>query len=79
MGTAFAGIVRVPMTSVIMIFEITRDYSIIVPLMISNPTTCAPHIPRRMRMPACFLAKYIVINNFPGFPQKAAAAAPRAN
>jgi tetratricopeptide (TPR) repeat protein/CBS domain-containing protein len=28
--------VRVPMTSVIMIFEITRDYSIIVPLMISN-------------------------------------------
>jgi chloride channel protein, CIC family len=36
MGTAFAGIVRVPMTSVIMIFETTRDYSIIVPLMISN-------------------------------------------
>jgi CIC family chloride channel protein len=36
MGTAFAGIVRTPMTSVIMIFEVTRDYSIIVPLMISN-------------------------------------------
>ena len=36
MGTAFAGIVRVPLTSVIMIFEITRDYSIIVPLMIAN-------------------------------------------
>jgi CIC family chloride channel protein len=36
MGTAFAGIVRTPLTSVIMIFEITRDYSIIVPLMISN-------------------------------------------
>jgi CIC family chloride channel protein len=36
MGTAFAGIIRVPLTSVIMIFEITRDYSIIVPLMISN-------------------------------------------
>ena len=36
MGTAFAGIVRAPMTSVVMIFEITRDYSIIVPLMISN-------------------------------------------
>lgn len=35
MGTAFAGIVRVPMTSVIMIFEMTRDYAIIVPLMIS--------------------------------------------
>ena len=36
MGAAFAGIVRTPMTSVIMIFELTRDYSIIVPLMISN-------------------------------------------
>ena len=36
MGAAFAGIVRTPMTSVIMIFEMTRDYSIIVPLMISN-------------------------------------------
>src|SRR5437868_10385123 len=36
MGTTFAGIVRVPLTSVIMIFEMTRDYSIIVPLMISN-------------------------------------------
>jgi CIC family chloride channel protein len=36
MGTAFAGIVRTPMTSVIMIFEVTRDYTIIVPLMISN-------------------------------------------
>jgi CIC family chloride channel protein len=36
MGAAFAGIVRVPLTSVIMIFEVTRDYSIIVPLMIAN-------------------------------------------
>jgi CIC family chloride channel protein len=36
MGTAFAGIVRTPLTSVIMIFEVTRDYSIIVPLMVSN-------------------------------------------
>ncbi len=36
MGTAFAGIVRTPLTSVIMIFEVTRDYTIIVPLMISN-------------------------------------------
>lgn len=36
MGVAFAGIIRVPLTSVIMIFEVTRDYSIIVPLMISN-------------------------------------------
>ncbi|MGH9743941.1 MAG: chloride channel protein [Candidatus Acidiferrum sp.] len=36
MGTAFAGIVRTPMTSVVMIFEITRDYAVIVPLMIAN-------------------------------------------
>lgn len=36
MGTAFAGIVRTPLTSVIMIFELTRDYTIIVPLMLSN-------------------------------------------
>lgn len=36
MGTAFAGIVRAPMTSVLMILETTRDYTVIVPLMISN-------------------------------------------
>src|ERR1700686_5607458 len=36
MGTAFAGIIRAPMTSVVMIFEITRDYAVIVPLMVSN-------------------------------------------
>jgi chloride channel protein, CIC family len=36
MGAAFAGVVRAPMTSVMMIFEITRDYAVIVPLMISN-------------------------------------------
>jgi CIC family chloride channel protein len=36
MGAAFAGIIRAPMTSVVMIFEITRDYAVIVPLMLSN-------------------------------------------
>lgn len=36
MGAAFAGIVRVPFTSVVMVFELTRDYTIIVPLMIAN-------------------------------------------
>ncbi|MGA2095009.1 MAG: chloride channel protein [Candidatus Acidiferrum sp.] len=36
MGAVFAGIVRAPMTSVVMIFETTRDYAVIVPLMISN-------------------------------------------
>jgi CIC family chloride channel protein len=36
MGATFVGIIRAPLTSVIMIFEITRDYSIIVPVMIAN-------------------------------------------
>jgi CIC family chloride channel protein len=36
MGALFAGIVRTPMTSVILVFEVTRDYAIIVPLMIAN-------------------------------------------
>lgn len=36
MGAVFAGIVRAPMTSVVMIFEMTQDYAVIVPLMISN-------------------------------------------
>ena len=36
MGAAFAGIVRAPMTSVLMIFETTQDYAVIVPLMIAN-------------------------------------------
>jgi CIC family chloride channel protein len=36
MGTLFAGIIRAPMTSVVMIFELTQDYQILVPLMIAN-------------------------------------------
>lgn len=36
MGTLFAGVVRAPMTSVLMIFETTHDYAVIVPVMISN-------------------------------------------
>jgi len=36
MGALFAGIVRTPMTSVMLVFEVTRDYAIIVPLMIAN-------------------------------------------
>jgi CIC family chloride channel protein len=36
MGALFAGIIRAPMTSVFMIFEITQDYQIIVPLMVAN-------------------------------------------
>src|SRR3984885_9297747 len=36
MGALFAGIIRAPMTSVVMIFELTQDYQILVPLMIAN-------------------------------------------
>jgi chloride channel protein, CIC family len=36
MGALFAGIIRAPMTSVLMIFEMTQDYAVIVPLMVAN-------------------------------------------
>lgn len=36
MGTLFAGVIRAPMTSVFMVFEITQDYQILVPLMVAN-------------------------------------------
>ena len=36
MGTLFAGFLRVPMTSVFMILELSGNYSIILPVMISN-------------------------------------------
>ncbi|HTI38173.1 MAG TPA: chloride channel protein [Vicinamibacterales bacterium] len=36
MGTLFAGILRAPMTSVFMIVEVSGNYSIILPVMISN-------------------------------------------
>jgi len=39
MGAAFAGILRVPMASVFMIFEITQSYAVIVPMMIANLTS----------------------------------------
>ncbi|MBI4463845.1 MAG: chloride channel protein [Acidobacteria bacterium] len=36
MGALFAGIIRAPMTSVFMVFELTQDYQILVPLMVAN-------------------------------------------
>jgi CIC family chloride channel protein len=36
MGTLFAGFLRAPMTSVFMILEVSGDYSVILPVMISN-------------------------------------------
>ncbi len=36
MGVMFAGINRTPITSIFMIFEVTQDYNLILPLMIAN-------------------------------------------
>lgn len=41
MGAAFSGIVRAPITSVLIIIEMTREYSLILPLMIANMTAYA--------------------------------------
>jgi len=36
MGAVFAGVVRAPITSILIIFEMTGDYGLILPLMIAN-------------------------------------------
>jgi len=41
MGAVFAGIVRAPMTSVLIIFEMTGGYGMVVPLMIANMSAFA--------------------------------------
>jgi chloride channel protein, CIC family len=41
MGAVFAGIVRAPMTSILIIFEMTGGYGLVVPLMIANMTAFA--------------------------------------
>lgn len=47
MGTVFAGSIRAPITSVLIIFEMTGSYGLILPLMIANMTAYA--IARRWR------------------------------
>jgi CIC family chloride channel protein len=47
MGAVFAGIIRAPITSVIIIFEMTGAYSLILPLMLANVTSYV--IARRFR------------------------------
>ncbi len=47
MGAVFAGVIRAPMTSVLIIIEMTGGYSLILPLMIANMT--AYGIARRLR------------------------------
>ena len=41
MGAVFAGVVRAPMTSVLIIFEMTRGYGLVLPLMIANMSAFA--------------------------------------
>jgi CIC family chloride channel protein len=36
MGAVFAGIVRAPMTSILIIFEMTGGYGLVLPMMIAN-------------------------------------------
>ena len=38
MGAFFAVVIRAPFTSILMVFELTRDYNIMLPLMIANIT-----------------------------------------
>ena len=52
MGTLFAGFLRVPMTSVFMVLEVSGNYSIILPVMISN--TIAYLISRQYQRLALF-------------------------
>jgi CIC family chloride channel protein len=41
MGAVFAGIIRAPMTSVLIVFEMTGGYGLILPLMIANMSAFA--------------------------------------
>jgi CIC family chloride channel protein len=52
MGTLFAGILRAPITSVFMIVEVSGNYSIVLPVMISN--TISYLISRRYQREAIF-------------------------
>ena len=52
MGTTFAGVLRAPITSVFMIIEVSGNYSIVLPLMISN--TIAYLISRSWQRKAIF-------------------------
>jgi CIC family chloride channel protein len=41
MGAVFAGVIRAPMTSVLIIFEMTGGYGLVLPLMLANMTSFA--------------------------------------
>ncbi len=52
MGATFAGIIRAPMTSILIIIEMTNGYALILPLMIANMTSYA--IARMVRPKAIY-------------------------
>ena len=54
MGAVFSGVIRAPMTSVLIIIEMTRGYSLILPLMIANMTAYA--LARRFRSQSIYEA-----------------------
>lgn len=41
MGALFAGVIRAPVTSILIIFELTRDYNLILPIMLANLSSYA--------------------------------------
>jgi CIC family chloride channel protein len=41
MGAVFAGIVRAPMTSILIVFEMTGGYGLVLPMMIANMSAFA--------------------------------------
>lgn len=41
MGALFAGVIRAPITSILIIFELTGDYNLILPIMIANLSSYA--------------------------------------
>ncbi|MBK1876743.1 chloride channel protein [Pelagicoccus mobilis] len=41
MGALFAGVIRAPVTSILIIFELTHDYNLILPIMVANLTSYA--------------------------------------
>ncbi len=47
MGAVFAGVIRAPITSVLIIFEMTGSYGLVLPLMLANMTSYA--VARRLR------------------------------
>ena len=47
MGAVFAGVIRAPITSVLIIFEMTGGYGLVLPLMLANMTSFV--IARRLR------------------------------